>query len=231
MVVMFLKSNRACEQGDGLANSKLNAMVGMFCDSGNNTVLLSNVAAGSERAGFSGPGTQCSAGQPAPAAPAPSQWNEATSCLAGFWFDYYSVIRNSYECVMVQGILGWKLWLYGIYGEVQAGRIVKVDSVALADTRVGVYIFMGGAASVNHEVVDKRVQITNSLLLAASPNENCAGKKPGLYTCKFSMAWCSHLSSQVIQIHFLFHQINSARTVDANQVQFNFFLLFNQINT
>ena len=173
---------------------KLKPMIGMFHDSAQDTTLIGNIAAGSERSGISGPGTSCSANWSSP--------NEALSCLTGFWFDGYTIANKTYDCTSASNYVFWKIFLYAIYGEVPAARIVQVNNISVADAKVGVHIIMIGSSAVDHSRADKIVIISNALFVGVSNNNNgCIEKSPSLYTCQFSWAWCGHLISQVLYQH------------------------------
>jgi hypothetical protein len=179
-----------------MSDEKLRPMIGMFHDSAQDTILIGNIAAGSERSGFSGPGVSCKSNWSLP--------NEALSCLAGFWFDGYTITKNSFDCTSVSNFIFWKIYMYGIYGEITAGTTVKLDSISIADAKVGVHIIMFGASSLDHVRVDKVVIISNSLIIGNSNNKNgCVEKSPSLQTCQFSFAWCGHLNSQVMFQHII----------------------------
>jgi hypothetical protein len=174
-----------------MTDPKLRPMIGMFHDTGQTTKLVANVASGSERSGFSGPGISCGSNV------IQSLENEALSCLNGFWLDRYTIKKNGHGCVQVSNFVFWKIFLYGVYGEV-ATKIVKVVNVSVADAGIGVHIIVVGTSALHHELVDKMVNISNSLLVGFSRNNyGCLEKSPSLHTCQFSWAWCSHLNSQV----------------------------------
>ena len=104
-----------------MSNMKLDAIVGMFHDGGSGSFFLSNVAAGSERTGFSGPGLSCdSPGRPS------FDSNAAHSCLFGFLFDFYAAQRNALPCISLGRFTAWKIWHYGVYGEILAGSQVTL---------------------------------------------------------------------------------------------------------
>lgn len=168
-------------------------MIGMYHDEGRDTLMHNNVAAGSERAGFSGSGVQCGD-------TTSFVGNEAHSCLNGFWFDYYS--QSSYKamgrtCTSLTGFTAWKIWEYSVYGEVHSMEQVEVRGLKSADARVGVYILMGGAASLSHVRVEKRVIVNDALIVGHSNNAHCEKGTLSLWTCKFYMSYCSHLGLKV----------------------------------
>jgi hypothetical protein len=173
-------------------------MIGMFHDGGDSTVLAGNVASGSERAGFSGPGIPCTSSA------APATRNEAHACLAGYWFDYYAVTGRA--CVRLAGFTAWRVFLYGVYGELTGVRRAELAGVTVADAAVGMRMAMVGSDSLSHDRTDTRVVITDSLLVGSStvgtgPDGGAGGcgvgRRPSLHTCDFYMAHCNHLIGQV----------------------------------
>jgi hypothetical protein len=176
-------------------------MIGMFHDGGERTVLVGNVASGSERAGFSGRGIPCNSST------TPGTRNEAHACLAGYWFDYYAVTGRA--CLRLAGFTAWRVYLYGVYGELTGVRRVELAGVTIADAAVGIRMAMVGSDSLNHDRSDTRVVISDSLLVGSStvgagPDGGAGGcgvgRQPSLHTCDFYMAHCSHLIGQVFQI-------------------------------
>jgi hypothetical protein len=181
-----------------MSQEKLRAMIGMFHDGGDTSILAGNVAAGSERAGFSGPGVSCNSST------APAARNEAHACLAGYWFDFYAVEGRA--CVRLAGFTAWRVYLYGVYGELTGGRRAELAGVTVADAAVGMRIAMIGSASLDHDRVDKRVFVADSLFVGSStggagPDGGAGGcgvgPMPSLHTCDFYMAHCDHLIGQV----------------------------------
>lgn len=160
----------------------------MFHDDGTATILNGNVAAGSERAGFTSPGVQCDD-------TVSFVGNEAHSCLAGFWFNQYRIRGRA--CTALTDFRAWKIYEYAVYGEVPSLTLLKIDGLATADARAGVNILMAGADALSHVRKDQRVLLTNSLIVGHSDNGNCLRKRPSLHTCAFYMAWCDHLPPQV----------------------------------
>ena len=167
---------------------KLRAMIGMFHDGGQNTKMLRNVAAGSERAGFSGPGTDCGNVELFRA-------NEVHSALAGFWFDFYAVQQNQRPCLSISNFTAWKIFEYAVFGELMAGDRIEISDLAVSDAVIGVNIKLFGGDSLKHVLLNKTVAVTNSLFVGFSGNGNCPKPPQFLYTCAFYMAHCQHLSS------------------------------------
>jgi hypothetical protein len=163
-------------------------MIGMFHDGGQNTKMLRNVAAGSERAGFSGPGTDCGNAELFRA-------NEVHSALAGFWFDYYAVLQNQRPCLSLSNFTAWKIFEYAVYGEVMTGDRVEISDLAISDAIIGVEIKLFGGDSLFHVVLNNTVAVTNSLFVGSSSNGNCPKMPQLLYTCAFYMTHCYHLNS------------------------------------
>jgi hypothetical protein len=83
IVGIFAGTHRGAYQGAEMFELKLSPMMGMYHDQGKGTIIKGNVAAGSERAGFSGPGALCSDHES-------FLGNEAHSALNGYWFDFYA---------------------------------------------------------------------------------------------------------------------------------------------
>ena len=191
-VGIFWGTHRGAIQGPGLAMPKLNAMIGMFHDQGVATILHHNIAAGSERAGFSGSGVACGD-------TTSFVGNVAHSSLAGYWFDHYRTPKL-YTCVQLTDFTAFKIWEYGIYSEVFLPYI-NVIGAKVADATVGVSLHLSGAASLEHTILDAKVSIRDSLLVGQSGNGHCSTTKPSLSSCKFYMAWCHHLPKHHVGIH------------------------------
>ncbi len=162
-------------------------MIGMFHDGGKDTRILRNVAAGSERAGFSGPGTDCGNREI-------FRGNEAHSSLAGFWFDFYAVGTNLRSCLSVSNFTAWKIFEYAVYGELVAGNRIEVSELAISDAVIGVELKVLGGDAIQHVLLNKTAVITNSLFVGFSLNGNCPKIPQLLHTCVFYMAYCKHLS-------------------------------------
>jgi hypothetical protein len=165
-------------------------MIGMFHDNGQRTKLFGNVAAGSERSGYTGYGVS---NIPNTASNVP---NEAISCLVGYWFGGYNLTRTKMDSVRFTDFIFWKIYLYAIHGEISNTASVLVKDIAVADARVGVLIFM--AWTPTGILVDKSVNISSSLFVGASRNNNgCMEKHPSLFTCTNRWVYCEHLNGQV----------------------------------
>lgn len=179
-------------QGLGISNPKLFAMIGMFYDHGTDSKIVRNVAVGSERAGFNGVGIKCDA---------PTSFlnsNEVHSSLSGYWFDYYEMQNSENVCMTLSSFTAWKISLYAVYGDIVGPKRLDLTALVIADCQVGIYVSLSGANAVNHELVDKLVNISDSLMIGASMNSNqCVDKRPSLFTCSFFMAWCDHLKTPV----------------------------------
>lgn len=173
-------------------------MIGMFHDGGTSSYFVSNVAAGSERSGFSGPGFACDAASASAAQNSPSKMfsgNTAHSSLVGFLFDFYAVQKNAVPCIAIAKFTAWKIWLYGVYGELLSGAEVVLSETSVSDARVGVRISLGGTNRIS-----RRISMQRMLLVGRSSNSNCRRKSPSLWTCAHYMAYCSHLDPQVMPI-------------------------------
>ena len=191
-----LASDQQClalnHQGRGLAFAKLAAMIGMFHDAGVNTILRHNVAAGSERAGFSGSGVACGD-------TTSFVGNIAHSSLAGFWFDFYRTPKL-YSCVQLTDFTAFKIWEYGVYSEVFLPYLI-VTGAKLADATVGISLGLSGARSVDHTILDAKASIRDSLVVGQSNNGHCGSTSPSLHTCTFYMAQCDHLPKSHVGIY------------------------------
>ena len=179
VVGIFWNTHRGAIQGKGMFEAKLNAMIGMFHDRGKLSVFEGNVAAGSERAGFSGPGVACSDFTS-------FVGNEAHSCLAGYWLDFFN--SNKYDgCTAVHGVHAWKIHLYGIYAEPQKLETLEIRGARIADAAAGTYVVMGGVNALAHQRMEQIVRITDALYVGRSNNQDCQIPAPGLFTCQFYM--------------------------------------------
>jgi hypothetical protein len=182
---------------DGIS-SKSTIVIGMFHDSGQSTKIAGNVATGSERTGFTGYGVSCN---PNTTSSVP---NEAMSCLAGYWFDAMYLEKNPTSCVTLSNFIFWKIYMFGVHGEISFSTSVLLNSLLIADAKVGVHIIMTGQSSLDNLLADKVVRISNSLIVGTSNNNNrCVEKSPSLYTCLYDWIWCHNLNNQV-QIAFRF---------------------------
>ena len=191
-----LASDQQClasnHQGMGLAFAKLAAMIGMFHDAGVNTILRHNVAAGSERAGFSGSGVACGDTNS-------FVGNIAHSSLAGYWFDHYRTPKL-YSCVQLTDFTAFKIWEYGVYSEVLLPYMI-VTGAKLADATVGISLGLSGADSLGHTILDAKATIRDSLVVGQSNNGHCGTTSPSLHTCNFYMAQCDHLPMSHVGIY------------------------------
>ena len=168
-------------------------MIGMFHDGGTNSILHNNVAAGSERAGFSGAGVECGD-------TTSFVGNLAHSSLAGYWSDYYRTPRRANGCAQLTNFTAFKIWEYGIYSEVLM-PYVNIINARLADCTVGISLHLSGADSLDHTILDAKVMILNTLVVGHSDNGHCQNTKPSLHACKFYMAWCWHLPLNHVGIY------------------------------
>jgi hypothetical protein len=164
-------------------------MIGMFHDSGEETKVLRNVAAGSERAGFSGPPIDCGNVELFRA-------NEAHSSMAGFWFDYYAIENRSRKsCLSISNFTAWKIFQYAVYGEFKLTLVVEISDIVVSDAVVGLHIKLFGADALAHVLLNQTVTIQNSLIVGSSGNGNCPTRPEKLYTCSHTMAYCDHLNA------------------------------------
>ena len=191
IVGIFSPTHRDAFLGDHAQDLKLTPMIGMFHDQAKDSKITNNIAAGSERAGFSGPGRACGDDQS-------FAGNLAHSALNGFWWDFYSFYidrgkkAKNAPCIQLNDFTAFKIWEYGVYGEPQQQHTLEVVRVKLADCRSGILIVSGGHSAIMHVVKEKTVRIKDSLVVGHSSNGHCLLTKPGLYTCKHYMAWCMH---------------------------------------
>ncbi len=82
----------------------------------------------------------------------------------------------------------------GVYGELLQADQVWIRNAALSDTHVGVFILMGGSASLDFVRRPQRSNITDSLIVGRSSAYDCSSSSfPGLHACQHYMAWCYHL--------------------------------------
>jgi len=171
---------------------KLNAMIGMFHDDGVNTIWRHNVAAGSERAGFSGSGVACGD-------TTSFVGNIAHSSMNGYWFDHYRTPRL-YSCVQLTDFTAFKIWQYGVYSEVFLPYMVVTDA-KLADATVGISLTLSGADSLSHTILDAKASVRNSLVVGHSNNGHCGTTRPSLHTCRHKYVWCDHLPKRHVGIY------------------------------
>jgi hypothetical protein len=195
---------------------KLDYVIGLFHDGGIGSFFLSNIAAGSERSGYTGPAVACAAADAADPTTAAAiaaaaggtaavfDGNEVYSSLAGFWFNPYRAVEANASCIALEGLTAWKIWHYGVYGEVLTGdgRRIEVRRLAVADSRVGVRIAMGNGGVTSTGEMDPNprddapggrvISVENSLVVARSGNANCFNKAPSLWTCTHEYIYCDH---------------------------------------
>ena len=165
-----------------------------------------NVAAGSERSGFSGIGVACD--------DSPTgifDGNEAFAALSGYWIDVNNAHRpfmlpshrrrrKAYEngeketgfersCVAIYDFTAWKIRSYGVNFYVQKAHTVVIEGISLADVSVGVSISMMGQPPIDDPETDENrgykvqsAKISSSLIVGRSNNGRSCGRKkrPGL---------------------------------------------------
>jgi hypothetical protein len=102
------------------------------------------------------------------------------------------VEKNAAPCLSLSRFTAWKLWHYGVYGELMAGSELTLREIYVADARVGVRVALGGQGRFS-----RRISLKESLLVGRSDNSNCLRKAPSLWTCAHKMVYCSHLNSEV----------------------------------
>ncbi|KAM5157489.1 fibrocystin-L [Mantella aurantiaca] len=140
---------------------------GIMINEGSDIVLQNNVVAGFERAGYRINGEPCSGfSNPNP------EWynNEAHGGLYGIYMNTDGLS----ECSLVRGFIIWKCWDYGIY--IQITSSLQISEVILADNGQGILPIIYTPPSTSHEISNKTVQISTSLLVGSSPNFDCTDK-------------------------------------------------------
>ena len=160
---------------------------GMFANRGHfGNKFLYNIAAGSERAGFTGNGVDCGDNSS-------FAGNEAHSSLAGYWYDYHVPGRT---CSQVHDLTAWKMWEYGIYGETKNYGQIEITRAKLADCRIGLWVHFIGS-----DLAENKVIVTDSLVVGHSENADCMStKRPSLHSCAHTFAWCNHLGPNYVGI-------------------------------
>ena len=188
VVGIWWNTHRGAVHGKGLYIAKRDAMIGMYLDQSLSTVMIGNRAVGSERAGFMGQGKACDVS-------GEFNGNEVHSSLSGYWWDNTSPATG---CREISGLTAWRVWLYGFYGETKSVGEVRLTGFKAADIHgAAIDSFVIGGSSLGHDLVDRKVSVTNALLVGATANAgdcNDQSDKPGLHTCKHYMAFCRHLN-------------------------------------
>ena len=201
----------------GKAFGMLTAMMGMFHQSYGKNIFRYNVAAGSERSGFTLGGTACSRD-----GMNMFVGNEAFSALAGYWM----VTVTDGSCSAINDFQGWKLYHYGIFADVGGVKNIMVINSRFADVQVGIGMYIRGTdnpltaweerkkfsqqnekastvAALNRGAhpSPKKVFIEGSLFVARSQNDQTRKGRPGLHTCSAPMcAWCGHVGGGRVAI-------------------------------
>ena len=62
----------------------------------------------------------------------------------------------------------WKCLNYGIFGEIEIETSLRVVGAQLADNKVGVLVNVVGPSSVSHIRADKKVEISDALIVGRS---------------------------------------------------------------
>ncbi|XP_075681934.1 fibrocystin-L [Rhinoderma darwinii] len=137
---------------------------GIEISEGADIVLQDNVVAGFERAGYRIDGESCqNVTNPS------QQWfnNEAYGGLYGIYMNEDGL----QDCSLIRGFKLWRCWDYGIY--IQIISSVQISDVFLAENGMGVLTIIYTPASVTHQISNKTVQISKSLLVGTSSDFDC----------------------------------------------------------
>ncbi|XP_073535878.1 fibrocystin-L [Phyllobates terribilis] len=138
---------------------------GIDISEGTDIVLQNNVVSGFERAGYRIDGEVCQN------VTDPSlQWfnNEAYGGLHGIYMNQDGLP----DCSLIRGFKLWKCWDYGIYFQVTSS--VQISDVFLAENGMGVLSIVYTPAAITHQISNKTVQISKSLLVGTSPDFDCS---------------------------------------------------------
>ncbi|XP_069813288.1 fibrocystin-L-like isoform X2 [Dendropsophus ebraccatus] len=137
---------------------------GIEINEGTDIVLQNNVVAGFERVGYHIDGESCQN-----VANPNQRWfnNEAYGGLYGIFMNQDGLP----DCTRIRGFKLWKCWDYGIY--VQIVSSVQISDVFLADNGMGILTIIYKPPSVTHQISNKTVQISNSVLVGSSPDFDC----------------------------------------------------------
>ncbi|KAM9290514.1 fibrocystin-L-like, partial [Gastrophryne carolinensis] len=136
---------------------------GIAINEGNDIVLQNNVVAGFERAGYRINGEPCSGASTA-------QWynNEAHGGLYGIFMNKDGLP----DCFIVRRFQFWKCWDYGIY--IQTTSSMQISEVTLAENGMGILPIVYTPAATSHEISNKTIKISKSLLVGTSPDFDCS---------------------------------------------------------
>ncbi|CAJ0921017.1 unnamed protein product, partial [Ranitomeya imitator] len=138
---------------------------GIDISEGTDIVLQNNVVSGFERAGYRIDGEVCQS------ITDPSlQWfnNEAHGGLYGIYMNQDGLP----DCSLIRGFKLWKCWDYGIYFQVTSS--VQISDVFLAENGMGVLSIIYTPAATTHQISNKTVQISKSLLVGTSTDFDCS---------------------------------------------------------
>uniref|UniRef100_A0A803KL97 Dual-specificity protein phosphatase 22 n=1 Tax=Xenopus tropicalis TaxID=8364 RepID=A0A803KL97_XENTR len=130
---------------------------GIEISEGTDIVLQNNVVAGFERVGYHINGEPCTG-------MGSVQWlnNEAHGGLYGVYMNKDGLLK----CSLIRRFTVWRCWDYGFYFQV-------IKSV-LVDNGMGIFTIVYGPAATSHELSNKTVDISKSLLVGSSPSFNCS---------------------------------------------------------
>jgi hypothetical protein len=103
-------------------------------------------------------------------------------------------------CAQLSEFTAWKIWEYGIYGEINI-PFVNILGAKLVDCRAGILMQIFGADAIAHVIRESKVKIGDSLIVGHSANGDCGSSRPTLYTCDHYAAWCWHLPPANVGIY------------------------------
>ncbi|KAE8599477.1 hypothetical protein XENTR_v10017204 [Xenopus tropicalis] len=138
---------------------------GIEISEGTDIVLQNNVVAGFERVGYHINGEPCTDGNDTRV-----QWlnNEAHGGLYGVYMNKDGLLK----CSLIRRFTVWRCWDYGFYFQVPVS--LKITESVLVDNGMGIFTIVYGPAATSHELSNKTVDISKSLLVGSSPSFNCS---------------------------------------------------------
>ena len=149
-----------------------------------NYTLTDNIIAGCEQAGLYTLGYDCDMEYK-------MSGNEIHSTMHGVHLDSYGVSRPSSGCVKFKDALVWKNYDYALYTRSESSA--EFESITAIDNGVGLLPYFYGPSADAHQIEDKYVRITNSLIIASSDGYDCSEEqnKPDIFSVskEASRAW------------------------------------------
>ena len=129
-------------------------------------VLQDNLVTASERFGFHVPPLDCgdNSGR--------YSNNMAFSNLIGSGILPADEFTVAGECAQISSFVSWKNHDFGIY--YQNAPSVVIDDNILVDNRQGIWTGINGPHPLSHVIGNKTVDISNNILIGASPSYDCA---------------------------------------------------------